>query len=221
MTEAWLRGPIEGVPERLMPVAHSLVDALEELETAAADLDPDRLWERPGGAASVGFHLRHVCGSLERLLTYARGASLSTEQLAASKLEGDPGTPPATAAELLEEVRACIGAALDVLRVTPEESLLEARRVGRAGLPSTVHGLLFHAAEHTRRHAGQVVATARVVRAGAGASGPSEAARAAWIEAAVRAWEDAGIQGLCEEGRLEAAVAAVRALGRGRPGDPE
>jgi uncharacterized damage-inducible protein DinB len=221
MPEAWLRGPIEGVPDRLMPVAHSLVDALEELEVAASDLDTVRLWERPGGVASVGFHLRHVCGSLERLLTYARGASLSTEQLAASKREADPGTPPATAAGLLEDVRVCIGAALDVLRVTPEESLLEPRGVGRAGLPSTVQGLLFHAAEHTRRHAGQVIATARVVRSGAGASETSDAARAAWVEAAVRAWQDAGIRGLCDEGRLEAAMAAVRALDRESPGVPE
>ena len=211
MPEAWLRGPIEGVPDRLMPVAHSLVDALEELEAAASGLDPAQLWARPGGAASVGFHLRHVCGSLERLLTYARGASLTAEQLAAVKQEDDPGTPPATAEELLERVRTSVAAALDVLRATPEETLSEPRRVGRAGLPSTVQGLLFHAAEHTRRHAGQVIATARVVREGAAAS---EAALMAAVEAAVRAWEDAGIRGLCEEGRLEAAVAAVRALER-------
>ena len=211
MPEAWLRGPIEGVPDRLMPVAHSLVDALEELEAAASDLDAAQLWARPAGAASVGFHLRHVCGSLERLLTYARGDALTAEQLAASRQEGEAGTPPATAAALLERVRVRIGEAIDVLRATREDTLLEPRRVGRAGLPSTVQGLLFHAAEHTRRHAGQVIATARVARAAAGASATARAAR---IEAAVRAWEDAGIRGLCEEGRMEAAVDAVRALDR-------
>ena len=210
MPEAWLRGPIVDVPRRLMPVAHSLVDSLEELEAAVSDLNPAQLWERPAGVASVGFHLRHVCGSLERLLTYARGAALSVDQLDASKREGDPGVPPATAAELLERVRASIGAAIDTLRATPEDVLLEPRRVGRAGLPSTVQGLLFHAAEHTRRHAGQVIATARVVRGGTGR--PSESVRAACIEAAVQAWEDAGIRGLCGEGRFEATVAAVRAL---------
>ena len=207
--EAWLRGPIHGVPPRLMPVAHSLVDALEELEAAASDLDPPRLWARPGGAASVGFHLRHAAGALERLLTYARGEALSAEQLAAAAREGDPGTPPATAADLLDGVRSSIAMAIDVLRATPEDVLLQPRRVGRAGLPSTLQGLLFHAAEHTRRHAGQVIATARFVRE---ERASSETVRAACIGAAVRAWEDAGIRGLCGEGRFEAAIAAVRAL---------
>lgn len=218
MPEAWLRGPVDGVPDRLMPVAHSLIDALEEMDAAASELEPEQLWERPGGAASVGFHLRHVCGALDRLLTYARGEVLTPEQLAASKQEGDPGAPPATAAELLERVHASVAATLDVLRATPEKTLLEARRVGRAGLPSSVQGLLFHAAEHTRRHAGQVIATAKVVRERAVTP---DAVRAACVDAAVRAWEDAGIRGLCGEGRFEAVIGAVRALDLATPCDSE
>lgn len=212
MTEAWLRGPMEGVPPRLMPVAHSLQDSLEELDAAATGLDAKGLWARPGGVASVGFHLRHVCGSLDRLLTYARGESLTEEQLAALRTEAHPGDPPATVDRLLDEVHAAIGSAIGTLRSVPEESLLEPRLVGRAELPSTVQGLLFHAAEHTRRHAGQVIATARIVRADLV---PAEEARAGADRAeivakAVRAWEDAGIRGLCGEGRFEAVIATIR-----------
>lgn len=164
MTEAWLEGPVEGVPAPLMPAAHALLDAAHEIEEAVGGLPVEALWLRPGGAASVGFHLRHIAGSCERLLTYARGEGLSTEQLAAIRREGEPGDPPATAQELLTELRVSVEATLDAYRATPVEMLSEPREVGRARLPSTVLGLLFHAAEHARRHSGQVVATARIIR---------------------------------------------------------
>lgn len=160
--EAWLRGPVEGVPVQLQPVAHALVQALDEVECAAAPLFPDELGARPGGAASVGFHLRHLAGSIDRLLAYARGEPLSEAQfafLAAEEVEAGAG-----AAEGLAAVRAAVGRALDQLRATPEETLDEPREVGRARLPSSVRGLLYHVGEHTARHAGQVVTTARVVR---------------------------------------------------------
>lgn len=166
MTEAWLRGPVEGVPAALMPAAHALVDAGEDLARAARGLDPARLWARPGGVASVGFHLRHVVGSLDRLLTYARGEALNVGQLRSLRVEAEPGSPPVPVEQLLDEVRTALDGALEVLRATPPESLDEERKVGRAGLPSTVRGLLFHAAEHTRRHAGQVIATAGILRGG-------------------------------------------------------
>jgi hypothetical protein len=162
MPEAWLRGPVPGIPTALMPAAHSLLDALEEIEGAAAGLDVDTLWLRPGGAASIGFHIRHVRGTILRLLTYARGDILSPEQLVEITREGDPGTPPAGPAELLADLRNAVDAALDAYRATREE-LDEPRKVGRAGLPSTVRGLYFHLAEHARRHAGQVITTARIV----------------------------------------------------------
>lgn len=166
MPEAWLRGPVEGVPDELQPVAHSLVDALEDMERAASGLTAAQLWQRPGGVASVGFHLRHATGSLERLLTYAGGDGLSDEQLEALRREADPGDPPAQVDELLDGLREAINAAMVLLRATPPDTLGEPRGVGRARLPSTVRGLLFHAAEHTRRHAGQVVATAGIIRGG-------------------------------------------------------
>lgn len=166
MTEPWLRGPVEGVDPYLMPAAHALLHAREDLERAASPLSPEQLWARPGGAASVGFHLRHVAGSIDRLLTYAGGAMLSDEQLGALRREEEPGEPPARAAELVAGAQAAIDEALARIAATPSGSLLEAREVGRARLPSTVLGLLFHIAEHTQRHTGQVVTLARVVGGG-------------------------------------------------------
>ncbi|MEX1182601.1 MAG: DinB family protein [Gemmatimonadota bacterium] len=159
--EAWLRGPVEGVPPHLMPVAHALMHAVEDTRAAAAALNAAQLWQRPAGAASVGFHLRHTAGALDRLLTYARGEALSEAQLAALKVEGEPGDPAADAAHLLAALDAAVARALTQLRETPAGLLLEPREVGAKKLPSTVIGLLFHAAEHAQRHAGQVVATAK------------------------------------------------------------
>ncbi|HEX7049545.1 MAG TPA: DinB family protein [Longimicrobiales bacterium] len=162
--EAWLRGPIESVDPYLMPVAHALVQAGEDLERAAADLTPEELWARPGGAASIGFHLRHIAGVVDRLLTYANGEMLSEAQLRALRTEGEPGEPPAGAAELVRNAREALARALDQVRRTPRDALLEPRAVGRARLPSTVLGLLYHAGEHATRHTGQVITTVRVLR---------------------------------------------------------
>lgn len=164
--EAWLRGPVAGVPTQLQPVAHALVQALEDVERAAAPLGPGELRARPGGAASVAFHLRHLAGSTDRLLTYARGEPLSRAQRDFLAAEEDDAA--ADAGALLAQARRAVEGALEQLRATPEASLDEPRGVGRAGLPSSVRGLLYHAGEHAARHAGQVVTTARVVRATAG-----------------------------------------------------
>ena len=164
--EAWLRGPVEGVPPLLMPAAHALIQVQEDLHAAAAGLTPEELWQRPAGAASIGFHLRHLAGSLHRLCAYALGRTLTPEELTAIKREGVPGTPPATAGEVLAGVDAAIEEGLGVLRGADESAILDPRAVGRAGLPSNVLGLLFHAAEHAQRHTGQVITTAKVVRGG-------------------------------------------------------
>jgi hypothetical protein len=162
--EYWLRGPVEGIPPVLMPVAHALLQAREDLRQAAEPLSTLDLWARPGGAASVGFHLRHISGSLDRLFTYAQGRSVRDEQLIAMRREGNPCSPPATAEELLALVDLAIDDAVRSLKVVPEHELLASRLVGRSRLPSNVIGLLFHAAEHTQRHTGQVIATSKIIR---------------------------------------------------------
>jgi uncharacterized damage-inducible protein DinB len=160
--EAWLRGPVPGVPIPLQPVAHALIQALEDVERFTAALDPDALWIEPGGAAAVGFHLRHMAGSLDRLLTYARGEALSEAQKA--DLAAEKHSDPDHLEELLRKLEAVVESALEQLRETSDEELDAFRPVGRAELPSSVRGLLHHAAEHTARHAGQVSTTVRVVR---------------------------------------------------------
>lgn len=162
--EPWLRGPLEGYPPVLVPAAHALLQAREDVERMAEGLPVEALWARPGGAASAGFHLRHLAGSLDRLLTYARGEALGEAQLASLAAEGEPGDPPETAEVLARRAVEVIGRALEQIRATPEAELFEVRRVGRAGLPSTTIGLLFHAAEHSTRHSGQLVTTVKVVR---------------------------------------------------------
>jgi uncharacterized damage-inducible protein DinB len=161
--EVWLRGAVPGVPAELMPAAHALLQIAEELDGVVASLSPGELWERPGGAASVGFHLRHVAGSLDRLLTYARGESLSDAQVAAMKAEERPGAPD-EGPSLLRSAHDAIDRALDQIRATKIDTLLEPRFVGRARLPSTVLGLLFHAAEHAQRHTGQITTTGKILR---------------------------------------------------------
>ncbi len=170
MEEAWLRGPIDGIDPLLMPVAHALVQVREDVERLARDVAPDQAWQRPGGAASIGFHLRHIGGALDRLFTYARGETLSDAQRAALRIEQAPGDPAPSLAAVARDVGLLIDRAFDQLRATSREELVVPRRVGRAGLPSTVLGLLFHAAEHSTRHAGQAMTTARIL-AGTTSSG--------------------------------------------------
>jgi len=165
MVEPWLRGPIPGMPPVVMPAAHALMQAAEDITAATVGLTPGQLRMRPGGAASVGFHLRHLAGSIDRLLTYARGEPLNRTQMAAIAAEAE-GAGDDDAAALASEAVGAIQKAIEVMRATPPESYFEARAVGRRKLPTTVLGLLVHVAEHTQRHAGQIIATSKVVRAG-------------------------------------------------------
>ena len=163
-TEAWQRGPVPGFEPLLMPVVHALIQVREDLRRLVDQIPRDHVWQRPGGAASIGFHVQHTGGALDRLFTYARGESLSEAQRAALKAEGIAGDPAATMASLVAEVDRIVERAFDQLRSTSPSSLLDERKVGRAGLPATVLGLLFHAAEHSSRHVGQAITTALVLR---------------------------------------------------------
>jgi hypothetical protein len=108
--------------------------------------------------------VRHTGGALDRLFTYARGEALSDAQREALRAEGSSGEPPAELSALVAEVDGAIERAFEQLRTTSSETLVGERRVGRAQLPSTVVGLLFHAAEHCTRHVGQAITTARILR---------------------------------------------------------
>ncbi len=163
--EVWLRGPVPGVPALLQPVAHALLQARDELNAAMRDFPPALLNARPAGVASVGFHLQHLAGVLDRLLTYARQEALTESQFAAFQAE----TPPLAIADdsvttLVQEFNHQVDQALAQLKATDEASLTEVRGVGRAQVPSTHLGLLVHAAEHTTRHLGQLLVTAKWVQ---------------------------------------------------------
>lgn len=160
--EYWLRGPLEGVPPLLQPVAHALLQANSEIQDIVKDFPKENLWLRPASVASVGFHLQHIVGVLSRLFTYSKGESLTDAQLDYLRNEGkenDALSPN----DLLVALQQQIHASVDYLKTIDEDTLTQVRYVGRKQIPSTVMGLLFHAAEHTMRHTGQLLVTARIL----------------------------------------------------------
>jgi DinB superfamily len=161
--EYWLRGTLTGVAPLLQPVAHALLQAREEVNKLLVGFPDTLLWEKPGGVASPGFHLQHLAGVLDRLFTYAIDQPLTPHQLQDLAGEGTPQPGQATVAELLNRFNIQIDKALDQICQTGEGELLLSRPVGRARMPSNVLGLLFHAAEHTQRHTGQLLVTVRVL----------------------------------------------------------
>ena len=160
--EVWLRGPVDGIPPLLQPVAHTLLQAREEIKEIMADFPDKLLWLQVAGMASPGFHLQHLSGVLDRLFTYARGEQLNQQQLEYLANEGkDNGQ---TVNKLLIAFNKRVDAALEQLGKTDEKILTEVRGVGRKQTPSCVMGLLVHSAEHTMRHTGQLLVTVKVLK---------------------------------------------------------
>jgi len=159
--EVWLRGPLDGIPALLQPVAHALLQAREEINELMQDFPDELLWERTAGMASPGFHLQHIAGVLDRLYTYAKGEQLNQQQLDYLAAEGKNANVKES--QLLEHFNKQVDIAIKQLSETDEATLTEVRGVGRANIPSTVIGLLVHSAEHTMRHTGQLLMTVRVL----------------------------------------------------------
>jgi len=160
LPEPWLRGPIEGVHPLTAPILYAFQQAREDLARSTAGLTTDQIWATPHGFGSVGFHLRHIAGSTERLMTYLQGRALGEEQLAALGAEHEPAG--AGRDELLALVDRAFRDAEAVVRAIDPAALAEARTVGRKQLPTTVIGLLTHIAEHTGRHVGQAISAAKL-----------------------------------------------------------
>lgn len=163
--EVWQRGPVDGVPALLQPVAHALLQAVEDVEKEMKDFPEALLWEKPAGVASVGFHLKHVKGVVDRLFTYSHGEMLNEQQLQSLRAEAIMGDVQSIEV-LTNEFKQQVAAAVDQLKSTDINTLTDNRGVGRKLIPSTVMGLLFHAAEHVQRHVGQLIVTARILKAG-------------------------------------------------------
>ena len=161
--EVWRRGPLENIPGLLQPVAHALLQAREELHDMMNTFPERLLWERPSGVASPAFHLQHFSGVLSRLFTYAKGQMLTPQQLQSLKEEGIKKND-LTLEELIKNFNQQVDESIEQLKLTDEKTLNDFRGVGRAQLPSTVLGLLTHAAEHTMRHVGQLLVTVKVLK---------------------------------------------------------
>ena len=161
--EAWLLGKVKGFSDALMPVVHALVQARREIAALRGEISTRQCRSGPGGAAAIGFHIAHITGSLDRLFTYVRGESLSPDQVNYFHKEKCMGLEHSRD-ELFSAVLGRIDICLEALREISDRQLLESRAVGREQLPSNVIGLLFHSAEHTTMHVGQIRTTLKVIR---------------------------------------------------------
>jgi uncharacterized damage-inducible protein DinB len=159
LPEPWLRGPISGMDPRIAPILFAFQQARENLSKCTTGLTDEQIWASPHGFGSVGFHLRHIAGSTERLMAYLQGRELTDAQMEALRRESDGRGPGRDA--LLSELDRVFQAAEAVVRSIDPATLAEPRTVGRKRLPTTVIGLLTHIAEHTQRHVGQAISAAK------------------------------------------------------------
>lgn len=160
--EPWLRGPNVAIHPIARPLAHSMTQVREDLAHWTEGLSTEQMWARPMGLGPIGFHIRHIGRSADRLTTYLEGQQLSDAQLDALRTEMEPG---ASRQELLEELDLHLIRCESVIESTDPRTWFEAREVGRKRLPTTVGGLVTHIAEHSQRHVGEAIVTAKVVRA--------------------------------------------------------
>ena len=160
--EPWLRGTLTEVPAVQRAVIHALQAAEEDLAKWCSGLTNEEIQQRPAGLASVAFHLRHIPGSVDRLLTYAEGGELSPEQLQYLKSEASPDI---TLREALDTLAEAMQAATERVKKFRAAQLEEPRYVGRKRVTTSVAGLLVHVADHTQRHVGQAITTSKIVTA--------------------------------------------------------
>jgi uncharacterized damage-inducible protein DinB len=160
--EPWLRGSHLDVPPTPRAVLHALELAREDVHKWADELSEADLHTSPAGLTPIAYHLRHIPGTLDRLLTYAEGRQLSPEQLKALKAEA---SPDATRDELFAAFDSGLAAAAQRVRALAAADLNGSRAIGRKQLPASLGGILVHLADHTQRHTGQIVTTAKLLKA--------------------------------------------------------
>lgn len=160
--EPWMRGTHTDVPAVGRAVLHALELALDDITKWTEGLTDAEVHSQPLGLPSVAFHLRHIAGSVDRILTYVEGGQLSAEQLASLKAEQDGEE---SLAALLAELEISFSNADRRIRTLATANFDTPRGVGRKQLPTSIGGALIHVADHTQRHVGQVVTTAKVIKA--------------------------------------------------------
>jgi uncharacterized damage-inducible protein DinB len=160
--EPWLRGTHTDVPAVGRAVLHALELAQDDLRKWTDGLSDTEIHAQPLGLPAVSFHLKHIARSMDRILTYAEGSQLTSGQLTAMKSEQ---TGAETLSELLAELESAFTSAATRIRALASGNYDESRGVGRKQLPTSMGGALIHVADHTQRHVGQVVTTAKVLKA--------------------------------------------------------
>jgi uncharacterized damage-inducible protein DinB len=160
MSEPWLRGIQLSVDPVVAPVFFALQQVREDLGKHTSALSAEQVWRQPSSLPSLGFHLRHIAGSLDRLTTYLEGNQLTDSQIAKLKAESEAG---ADVPELLAGIEQALARAESAIAAVDPKDFRLPRYVGRQKLPTTVIGLIIHIAEHTQRHCGQAITTARLV----------------------------------------------------------
>lgn len=160
--EPWLRGSITDVHPVQAAVLYSYTQVREDLRKWTGGISDEEVWQLPLGLASLGFQLRHIAGSVDRLTTYLNAGQLNEEQFIALRAEMRPG---ASLKELLDGVDKSLAASEKSIRRFTPDQFPEPRGVGRRLLPTTVAGLLVHLAEHTQRHLGQAIMIAKILKA--------------------------------------------------------
>lgn len=160
--EPWLRGTLSGVPAVARGVLHALQLAHEDVSHWCESLSEEELHARPFDLPPIAFHLRHIARSLDRLLAYAEGHQLTSEQIAALKSEMTPGISREV---LFVEFSQGLELAAQRVRALAASDPEQARAVGKKRLPTTIGGLLVHVADHTQRHVGQIITTAKILLA--------------------------------------------------------
>jgi uncharacterized damage-inducible protein DinB len=159
--EPWLRGTHTDVPPVGRAVLHALELAVDDAHRWTEGLSDLEIHSRAFGLMPVAAQIKHIAGSVDRLLTYAEGSQLSDQQLSAMKAEQSGSQ---TREQLLAELETAISQASDRVRALATADLTADRRVGRKSLPTTLGGALIHVADHTQRHVGQLVTTAKVLK---------------------------------------------------------
>ncbi len=160
--EPWMRGVVPDINPVIGHLLRASEHIREDIEAAVSPLTVDQIWAEPNGMTSVGFHVKHLAGSTERLCTYLAGSQLSEEQLAAIRLEGEGRE---SGADLLDGVRAALSHYEAMVRSLRPEQFGEIREIGRKRLPTTAISLAVHIAEHGQRHVGQAISAAKLARA--------------------------------------------------------
>lgn len=161
--EPWLSGTITGTHPVLAALLYSFQQAREDLEKWTLGLTQEQIWRRVGEVAPVGFHIRHIAGSVDRLITYASKGALTEAQLA--ELRAEQQIPGPSRDELFELLEKKLAHAAEIVRGIDPATLGDTREIGRKKTPVPLGILLVHISEHTQRHVGAAIVTSKIVRA--------------------------------------------------------